>query len=187
MTPATRCTTTHEDPAGPATAGEELLRSVYAEHADALLRYVVGYVAGDRQAAEDIVQETLLRAWRSAGTLDESQPSLRPWLFTVARRIVIDEHRKRLSRPREVDSCVLERIPEADQINQMLSSLAVTEAFTALSEQHREVLTEIYFRGSKVREAAETLGLPPGTVKSRTYYALRALKLALQERGVTTQ
>jgi len=54
-----------------------------------------------------------------------------------------------------------------------------------LSPEHRAVLVETYYHGASVAQAAKTLGIPPGTVKSRTYYALRALRLACEERGVT--
>jgi len=61
---------------------------------------------------------------------------------------------------------------------------AVAEALASLHPDHRQVLAEMYFRGSSVAEAAATLGIPEGTVKSRTFYALKALTLALQERGL---
>ena len=61
----------------------------------------------------------------------------------------------------------------------------VAEALRRLSLAHRQVLVECFYRGCSVAEASERLGIPPGTVKSRTHYALRALKLALEEMGVT--
>lgn len=63
-------------------------------------------------------------------------------------------------------------------------SWAVAEALASLRPDHREVLMETYYRGCSVAEAAATLGIPAGTVRSRTFYALKALKLALQERGL---
>jgi RNA polymerase sigma-70 factor (ECF subfamily) len=61
----------------------------------------------------------------------------------------------------------------------------VVAALGRLTQEHRHVLRECYFRGSSVAEAAHALGIAPGTVKSRTYYALRALRLAIEElRGV---
>src|SRR5437868_10498820 len=87
----------------PPEPDEELMRALYREHAGPLLAYVLRLVAGDRHRAEDVVQETLLRAWRNTEQLNRATGSLRPWLVTVARRIVIDGHRSRRSRPREVD------------------------------------------------------------------------------------
>lgn len=170
---------------------ERSVRRLYDTYAEMLHGYVLGQVGGDRQQAEDIVQETLLRAWRTPG-LDESRP-LRPWLFTVARRLVIDDYRRRSSRPEAVEDRTAgfgqperEPVSDGDEIERVLSSLVVADALKALSAAHRAVLHETYFRGQTVQEAADVLGVPPGTVKSRVHYALRSLRLALHERGVTT-
>jgi RNA polymerase sigma-70 factor (ECF subfamily) len=166
-------------------AGDELLRTLYAEHAGPLLGYVIKLTDGDRQRAEDVVQETLLRAWRHPESLDPSRGSLRPWLWTVARNIVVDAARARRARPQEVAEDALAVIPVEDQIDQALLSWEVAEALSTLSDDHRAVLVETYYRGRTVAEAAEVLGIPAGTVKSRAFYALRALRLALEERGIT--
>jgi RNA polymerase sigma-70 factor (ECF subfamily) len=162
------------------------MRALYREHAGALYGYVLRLVAGDRFLAEDIVQETLLRAWKSASRLDPAARSLRPWLVTVARRLVIDGHRSRQARPPETSAAVLEELPAQDDLERSLRLMTLSDAFRDLSDAHREALVETYFRGRTVSEAAEELGLPPGTVRSRVFYALRALRNALQERGVDT-
>lgn len=172
-------------PPGPAPE-EELMRALYREHASALFAYVLTQVAGDRYLAEDIVQETLLRAWKSASRLDPAARSLRPWLVTVARRIVIDNHRSRQARPPETSPAVLEQLPAQDELDRSLRRMTISDALQDLSAAHREALVETYFRGRTVNEAAAELGLPPGTVRSRVFYALRALRNALEERGVTT-
>jgi RNA polymerase sigma-70 factor (ECF subfamily) len=107
-------------------------------------------------------------------------------LFTVARRLAVDAHRARDARPREVDDLALVSMSAGDDIDVALDRLLVADALAALSPQHRAVLVEVFFRDRGVEGAAAVLGVPAGTVKSRTYYALRALKLALSERGVTT-
>lgn len=160
-----------------------MLRALQAEHGGPLLGYVMRLTGGDRQQAEDVVQETLLRAWRHPEALT-GRP-VRPWLFTVARNIVVDLHRARQSRPSEVGAAPLATLPAADDIDRALESWTVAEAMAALSHDHRAVLIETYYRGRSVTEAATSLGIPAGTVKSRTYYALRALKMALEERGMT--
>lgn len=164
------------------TASEQLLRALYAEHGGPLLGHVLRLTGGDRHRAEDIVQETLLRAWRHPEVL-RGRP-VRPWLFTVARNLAIDAHRARASRPMETGDAPLAGLPATDEIDRALESWSVVEALADLSDDHRSVLVETYYRGRSVTEAAAVLGVPPGTVKSRTYYALRALKLALEERGL---
>jgi len=171
------------------TPGHEdtLVRLLYEEHAGPLLMFVLRLTGGDRQRAEDIVQETLLRAWRNAHRLGaQGQQSLRPWLVTVARRIAIDDHRSVSARPPETYDRELESFPSsADDTDRVLQLMTVTDALKTLSQSHREILVETYFRGRTVPEAAEVLGLPLGTAKSRVYYALRALRTALHQRGVT--
>lgn len=164
------------------TADEGLLRALYSEHGGPLLGYVLRLTGGDRTQAEDVVQETLLRAWRHPEAL-AGRP-VRPWLFTVARNLVVDAHRARRARPQETDMDEQAMTAGTDDIDRALESWTVAEALAQLSPGHRAVLVETYYRGRSVAEAAEVLGIPPGTVKSRTYYALRALKLALEERGL---
>lgn len=161
-----------------------LMRQLHDEHATALWTYCLGLTGQDRARAEDVVQETLLRAWRNFSVLDESRGSVRGWLFTVARNIVIDESRTKRARLELAVADVPEVVDSADDNDQLLQSWVVAEAVTQLSADHRAVLLECYYRGASVSEAARRLGVPEGTVKSRTHYALRALKLALQEMGV---
>ncbi|MGW4564260.1 sigma-70 family RNA polymerase sigma factor [Streptomyces sp. NPDC004561] len=170
------------------TTDEELLRALYAEHAGPLFHYVLRLTSGDRQWAEDVVQETLLRAWQHPAAFEPERGPARAWLCTVARNLVIDTHRARRVRPAEVGGDALERAaertPGEDRIEEALQSWAVADAVRTLSPDHRAVLLETYYRGRTMAEAAGVLGIPLGTVKSRTYYALHALRLALRERGI---
>jgi RNA polymerase sigma-70 factor, ECF subfamily len=165
---------------------EAALRELYDAHAGALLAYAMRLTNGDRGRAEDVVQETLLRAWRNRDALDESRGPVRPWLFTVAHHVAIDAHRARLARPTEVGDTVLATVPAADEIDARLDRILIADAMTSLSAEHQAVIVQTYYLGRSVADAAKALGVPAGTVKSRSFYALRALKLALTERGVTT-
>ncbi|MFD7502284.1 sigma-70 family RNA polymerase sigma factor [Streptomyces sp. NPDC059850] len=164
---------------GSVVARERVLRTLYDEQVDDLFAFVVRLLGGDRQRAEDVVQETMLRCWRTQG-LDEDQP-LRPWLFRVARNLVIDQHRSRMARPQEVNgnSWLDDLTPASDDVERLLSSLILKEAILQLPAKHREVLYETYYAGRSVREAALVLGVPPGTVKSRAFHAVRALRMAM--------
>lgn len=161
---------------------ESLVRALYAEHAGPLLRYALRLTDGDRQRAEDIVQETLFRAWLHPDAIAE-RPA-RPWLFAVARNLAVDAHRARKARPPEVGEGALDLVPVPDEADRVLESWAVADALATLRPEHRRVLLETYYLGRSVAEAAAVLGIPAGTVKSRAFYALRALKLALEERGL---
>jgi RNA polymerase sigma-70 factor (ECF subfamily) len=158
------------------------LRALHDAHAHALLSYVVGLTGGDRGRAQDVVQETLVRAWRNRAGLEQVGGSGRGWLFTVAKRIVIDEWRAACRRPVVVTDHVPEQ-PGEDTAQQTVDRQLVRSALRTLSPEHRQVLFECYFRGASVADAADTLGVPAGTVKSRTHYALHALRQAIDAMG----
>jgi RNA polymerase sigma-70 factor (ECF subfamily) len=170
--------------AGRAGADDDVVSALYRAYRDPLLAFVLRLTAGDREHAEDVVQETLVRAWREAGRLDLSGPSLMPWLATVARRIVIDEHRRRRVRPAETGEGVVAEVPVDDDTSATILRVMVADAMRELSPAHREILNETILSDRTVNQAAQVLGLPVGTVKSRVYYALRALQVVLAERGV---
>lgn len=154
---------------------EALVRSLYNEHGGAVLAYATR-LTGDRAAAEDVAQETFIRAWRNPDVLVNSKGSVRGWLLTVARNIVIDRARARQARPAEVVPAADTEPSQNDHADSVVDSIAVMDALDSLSAHHREVLIEVYFRRRSVAEAAEALGVPAGTVKSRSYHALQALR-----------
>ncbi|MDT5169816.1 MAG: polymerase sigma-70 factor, subfamily [Mycobacterium sp.] len=160
-----------------------LMRVLYDEHAAALWRYALR-LTGDRARAEDVVQETLLRAWQHPEVADDER-SIRAWLFTVARNMIIDERRSSRFRS-EVSS--LDGAPERagpDQVNAALDRLLVGDALAQLSLEHRAVVWRSYYLGWTTAQIADDLEIAEGTVKSRLHYAVRALRLTLQEMGVT--
>ncbi|TNC27674.1 sigma-70 family RNA polymerase sigma factor [Amycolatopsis alkalitolerans] len=165
------------------TGHEELAAALYQEFGRPLFAFVVTLTAGDRQWAEDVVQETLIRAWRNADKLDREPEMLRAWLHTVARRIVIDGWRSRQARPREVEEAEPDSVGVPDESDRTLAAMVVYEALGNLSPEQREAVLQTYIRDRTVNEVASSLGIPPGTVKSRIYHAVRALRRALRDRG----
>lgn len=174
---------TPKGPGSTVTPEADLMRALHDEHASAVWGYALSLTRGDRARAEDVVQETLLRAWRHPEVLGWSSGSLRGWLLTVARRVAIDDWRRRSRRP-EVLTDELEDSGTEDMTDQALQSWLVGDALRQLSPQHRAVIVECYYRGLTSAQAGRRLGIPEGTVRSRLHYALSSLRLVLQEMGV---
>jgi RNA polymerase sigma-70 factor (ECF subfamily) len=162
---------------------DDLAKSLYHDFGRPLLAYTLKLTGHDRHWAEDVVQETLIRAWRNADKLDRQPEMLRAWLHTVARRIVIDGWRSRKARPQEVEEADAEAIGVPDESDRTLSAMVVYEALQRISPEQREAVLQTYLCDRTVNEVAATLGVPPGTVKSRIYHAVRALRRALRDRG----
>jgi RNA polymerase sigma-70 factor (ECF subfamily) len=159
------------------------IRALHDEHAGQLWGYALRFTGGDHGRAQDAVQETMLRAWRHSATLDPARGCPRAWLFTTMRNVLIDDWRSRSGRP----EVVIDEVPELatqDDADRAVQSWLLGDALRQLSPEHRDVIVERFYHDRTVREAADRLGLPAGTVKSRTHYALRALKLVLADSGV---
>jgi RNA polymerase sigma-70 factor, ECF subfamily len=158
---------------------ERGVRQAYAAHSGELYGFALRSL-GDRGMAEEAVQETFLRAWRAGDRFDPQLGSLRTWLFAILRNVVIDIGRARAARP-----AVAAGSPEPghEPLEQVLLSWQVEEALRRIGDEHRRVLVETYYRGRPYAEVAADLGIPEGTVKSRVYYGLRALRNALEELG----
>lgn len=158
---------------------ERDVREAYAAHATELYGFAVRSL-GDRGLAEEAVQETFLRAWRAGDRFDPELGSLRTWLFAILRNVVIDLGRARASRPGVAEGGIE---PSVEPFDEALLSWQVEEGLRRIGDQHRRVLIETYYRGRPYAEIAKELGVPEGTVKSRVYYGLRALRVALEEIG----
>ena len=163
------------------TVEDESLRALHDSHASVLRGYV-RRLTGDDARAEDIVQETMIRAWKHG--IADSQSGSRAWLFTVARNLVIDEVRSAHHR-HEVPSDELLDRGRSDHTDAIFDAMLIADALHSLSLDHRAVVVLAYYRRLSVAEISDELDIPTGTVKSRLHYGLRNLRLALQERGIS--
>jgi RNA polymerase sigma-70 factor (ECF subfamily) len=139
----------------------------------------------DDGLAEEAVQETFLRAWRSADRYDPKRSSLRTWMFAIARNVTIDLARARSARPQGTGPEVEHRQEEKDTTEESLRSWEIEEALRHLGPHHRHAIVETYYRDRPCAEVAAEAGVPVGTMRSRLYYALKALRLVLEEREWT--
>jgi RNA polymerase sigma-70 factor, ECF subfamily len=169
------------------TATAAQMEALIEMHGAALQRFTLSLTNGNRVRAEELAQETLIRAWRHPEALESSAEyfSFRPWLFKVARRLAIDAQRARDARPQETDDSTLEQMPQlsTDVFERITDIALVRQALKALTPEQRDVLVCTYFRGLSGPETSEVLGIPVGTVKSRAHYALKALQAELRSRG----
>ncbi|MGD9736596.1 MAG: sigma-70 family RNA polymerase sigma factor [Solirubrobacterales bacterium] len=158
---------------------ERDVREAYAAHSGELYGFAVRSL-GDAGLAEEAVQETFVRAWRAGERFDPEIGSLRTWLFAILRNVVIDLGRARAVRPSVAEGGIE---PAVEPFEQALSAWQIEEAMRRIGEEHRRVIFETYYRGRPYAEVAKELGVPEGTVKSRVYYGLRALRVVLEEMG----
>jgi RNA polymerase sigma-70 factor, ECF subfamily len=161
---------------------EAFVRGLYDDAFRPLLRFVL-LLTGNRERAEEVVQETIVRAWRQHATGFETD---RPhgWLYTVARNLVTDLRRHDAVRPVIVhDEVALKRAPESDHFDKAVHRRVVADALNQLRPKHRDVLIAIYYQDCSLAEAADRLDIPVGTVKSRSYHALRELRVVLEKSG----
>ena len=161
-------------------ADEQFIVDLYTRHGGAVRSYL-RRLGSNQQDAEDIVQETMVRAWRNSAVLDPTTGAIRGWLFTVARRIMIDRVRVRSDIPVGMDPAGPQ--PQvADHQSAVVTRIDVGNALARLSPEHRSAVIEVYYRGRTIDAAARSLGVPLGTVKSRLHYGLRSLR-AMYEAG----
>jgi RNA polymerase sigma-70 factor (ECF subfamily) len=160
---------------------DEPVAELYRRHGARLYRFGFGLL-GDAGLAEELVQECFVRLWRTAGRFDISRGTVAAYLSVMARSIAADLRKRPSSRPLiPVDDAQVP--PQPDSTEPIAETLTVRDALDSLSAAHREVLMLVHRQGLTQSQIAERLGLPLGTVKTRMFHGLRALKAALAERG----
>jgi RNA polymerase sigma-70 factor, ECF subfamily len=162
-------------------SGDEL-RELYRRYASELFGFATSAL-GDRELAEEVVQDVFAQLWRHAGDYDQRRASVRTWLYAIARNRIIDAHRRAAARPKRADDdASLDTAAEMDAaLDHAVLRWQVTAALARLSPAHREVIRLAHYGGLTMREISERTGVPLGTVKSRTSYALRHLRLIFDE------
>lgn len=168
-----------------AASRKRLHRYICHRYHGPLLRYVIPIVNGDRHFAEDVVQETLVRAWVHLDDLTDQREG--PWLYTVAHHIAISSyHRRRRARPEEVPFDEASVLVADNHLDRVLDAAELRSAILELKPTHRNVIVELFYLRRSVAEVAAELAIPAGTVRSRAFYALRELRVILEQRGVTS-
>jgi RNA polymerase sigma-70 factor (ECF subfamily) len=163
---------------------DDAIRQLYSQHAKALYGYVRRFCP-DAASADDIVQETFIRAWRHLPQLRNGSRPVRPWLFRVARNLLTDADRAARSRPVTVPVSSAGDPGDDSGLGQVLDRQLVCDALQHLSPAHRTVLVETFYRGGSTATVARQLGIPNGTARSRLHYALDALRRHLQDQDCT--
>ena len=159
---------------------DAVISQLYSLYAKALRRYVEQYCP-DPASAEDIVQETFIRAWRHLPQLSADDRPIRPWLFRVARNLLIDANRAAQARPMTVPGDAAAEVGTDSGVEEILDREVVYAALQHLSPAHQTVLVETFYRGGTLATVARELGIPHGTARSRLHYALDAMRKQLDQ------
>ena len=166
---------------GPDVVDETSLREAFLAHGGELFGFARRSL-NSTESAEDVVQETFSRAWRSRSRFDSTLGSLRTWLFTIERRVILDVSiQQTKTRTFPLDQGTEPSIE--DHVEKAMIGWQMESALKRLDPEHRMVVTELYFNGRSGKEVAELFGLAEGTVRSRAFYALRMLRLLMEEAG----
>ncbi|MEV5411066.1 sigma-70 family RNA polymerase sigma factor [Thermopolyspora sp. NPDC052614] len=162
-------------------AGDRWEELLLAERA-ALHRFVASLAGYDPHHVEDIVQETLLRAWQLARRLDWREQPIRMWLFRVARNLLIDDWRQNRAVPIGISATDFSGLaPASDEVmTRALDRRMVIDALRSLKPAHRDALIQVHLLDRTGEDAARVLGVPSGTVKSRAHHGLLLLRRRLR-------
>jgi RNA polymerase sigma-70 factor (ECF subfamily) len=142
-------------------------------------------VVGNDDAAKDLVQDVWLRALRGIGRLRDGA-RLRPWLFGIARRVMMDRLRHQYASRIDDSFDVTELADDADSDDLEQEIAAMEDQLARLPVTEREVLTLFYLRELSLAEVSDVLDVPIGTIKSRLFRARQLLRRGLNSEGTRT-
>lgn len=173
-------------------AGEsQAVGDFYQRYRPMIMRTVLGLMGGDQALAEDVLQETALRLWRAGARFDPALGSEEVYVRVVARRAAVDLLRRRRELPAAWAADAADAADAAQAVQgarvtpaaqaQVLDADLVERGLATLSDAHREVVTRAYLKDESYTDIALGLGVPVATVRTRVFYALRALRRAMTE------
>jgi RNA polymerase sigma-70 factor (ECF subfamily) len=167
---------------GMAAGDVRALDSLYARHGGAILSFLVARM-GNRQLAEEVLQDTMMAAWQHAGSF-RRESSIRTWLLVIARNKAINMQRKQQPVLTILDDSVSSHdTGPLEKLERGAAQDAVRRAMQHLSPEHREILVLVFYHQLAGQEVAEVLGISVGTVKSRLHRAKEMLRRVLQRQG----
>jgi len=163
---------------------DETLAAVYRAYRGPLLRRARA-ILGDAGLAEEVVQETFVRAWRACPFFDPDGSPMLVWLTVILRNLALDRVRARGRRPHLARSVPDEEIVSAhpDGVDLLLLRASLRDALARLPDDHRTAVVETILLDRPYGDVAAELGVPVGTVRSRAYYALRRMRRTLEAQG----
>ena len=161
----------------------EAFREVFDHFAPRIKAYIIGQ-GTDRQTAEEVVQETMVKIWRKAEQFDPARAAASTWIFTIARNMRVD-HLRKVNRPEpDMDDPAFVREPEplpSENLSHAQDAKILHTAIEKLPKEQQDVLRSAYFEEKTHPEIAEALNIPLGTVKSRVRLALKNIRAVLGE------
>ena len=162
-------------------ADDESVRTAYDAHGPELYRFC-RRMLGDSGQAQDAVQETFVRAWRSRERFDPAVGSLRTWFFAIARNVVIDALRARSSRPVVAGEVREDVVGDPGHADRVVLGLQLEHGLSRLSREQRQAVVEIAVRGRSSSDLATELGTTDSTIRSRLFYGLKAMRSVMQQK-----
>lgn len=174
-----------------ASGDRQAFASLYTAMGPALLRYAAGLLAGDAEAAADVVDEAFMDVWRLAARF-ESRGSADGWIYRITRNKAVDWLRGRRERPlagADEEDRIAAVADEADTPEEALQKVSAADelrrALDRLSPEHREAVWLCYFEERSLAEIAAIAGCPENTVKTRLFHARRLLRGTLERSAGT--